>query len=190
MVIEMIFETERLVLRPWTENYAESLYKYASDDRVGPAAGWPVHVSVEDSRRVIKEVLSAEGTYAVVLKETNETVGSVGLMKAAAANFEIGENDAELGYWIGVPYWGRGLIPEAAKELIRYAFETENMDTLWCGYYDGNDKSKRVQEKCGFTYHHTNENIYCSMIDEIKTEHISRLTKEDWERMQRGLRDE
>ena len=57
--------TERLILRPWNESDAESLYEYAKDDRVGPIAGWPVHTSVENSREIIKSVLSAPETYAV-----------------------------------------------------------------------------------------------------------------------------
>ena len=69
----MILETERLILRPWNETDAESLYEYAKDDRVGPIAGWPPHTSVENSREVIKTVLSAPETYAVCLKENNKS---------------------------------------------------------------------------------------------------------------------
>lgn len=107
----MSLETERLILRPWKAEDAESLYKYASDDRVGPIAGWNTHKSVEESRQIIKDILSAEGIYAVVLKETNEPIGSIGLMTGKKSNFDLPENEAEIGYWIGVPYWGQGLIP-------------------------------------------------------------------------------
>ena len=75
-------ETERLTLRPWKESDAEALYRYACNPNIGPIAGWPPHTSVENSREIIKTVLSAPETYAVVLKETNETVGSVGIMTA------------------------------------------------------------------------------------------------------------
>ena len=119
----MHLETERLLLRPWTPEDAESLYKYASDDRVGPIAGWNTHKSVEESRQIIHDVLSAEETYAVVLKETNEPVGSIGLLIGEKSNLDLPENEGEIGYWIGVPYWGRGLIPEAVNALIRHAFE-------------------------------------------------------------------
>ena len=64
--------TERLILRPWQESDAESLYKYARDPEIGPIAGWPPHTSVEDSLNVIRTVFSAPETYAVVLKETGE----------------------------------------------------------------------------------------------------------------------
>ena len=83
----MVFETERLLLRPWAETDPKSLYEYAKDGRIGPIAGWPVHTSMENSR-----------------------------------------------------------------EIIRYAFTDKCLEILWCGYFEGNDKSRRVQEKCGFTY--------------------------------------
>ena len=66
-------ETDRLILRPWQESDAETLYKYAKDPEIGPAADWPPHTSVEDSLEVIRTVFSAPETYAVVLKETPES---------------------------------------------------------------------------------------------------------------------
>ncbi len=173
----MNLETERLLLRPWKSEDAESLYKYASDDRVGPIAGWNPHKSVEDSAQIINDVLSAEGTYAVVLKETNEPIGSIGLMIGEKSNLRLPEKEGEIGYWIGVPYWGQCLMPEAINELIRYAFVELKISRLWCGYFDGNEKSKRCQEKCGFKYHHTNKDIYWELTDDIRTEHITCLEK-------------
>ena len=169
----MILTTERLILRPWKNEDAESLYKYAKDPDIGPIAGWPVHTSVEDSLRVIKTALSGDETYAVVLKETNEPIGSIGLMIGSMSSIAKDNTEAEIGYWIGKPYWGQGLIPEAVNELIRYASDDLNIKTLWCGYYDGNIKSKRVQEKCGFKYHHTEENYFCELMNEYRTCHYT-----------------
>ena len=75
----MIMETKRLILRPWNDGDAEELYKYASDPSVGPMAGWRAHTIVGNSREVIRDVLSAPETYAIVLKETGLPIGSVGL---------------------------------------------------------------------------------------------------------------
>lgn len=178
----MEFRTERLVIRPWQSSDAESCYEYAKDPQVGPAAGWPVHTSVENSKQVIEAVLSTDETYAVCLKEDNRAIGSIGLLIGERSNIEIPDNEAEIGYWIGVPYWGKGLIPEAVRELIRHGFEDLKMEKLWCGYYDGNIKSKRVQEKCGFQYHHTNQDVPCALMGDIRTEHITCMTKEDWQK--------
>lgn len=174
----MKLETERLLLRAWSFDDAESLFKYASDDRIGPIAGWNPHKSIYESRQIINDVLSAYGVYAVVLKETNEPIGSIGLMIGKKSNLNLPENEAEIGYWIGVPYWGQGLIPEAMNEIIRFSFNDLKLSRLWCGYFDGNEKSKRCQEKCGFRYHHTFEDIYWELTNDIRTEHITCLEQQ------------
>ena len=173
-------KTNRLLLRPWKESDAESLYEYAKDPRVGPIAGWPIHTSVENSREIIRSVLSAPETYAVCLD--GKPVGSIGLMIGKDSNLALPETEGELGYWIGVPYWGQGLIPEAADALIERAFTVLHLQTLWCGYFDGNEKSKRAQEKCGFVYHHTEKDVYWVLMNDIRTEHITCLCAEEWRR--------
>ena len=177
----MNMETERLILRPWCEDDAENLFAFAKNPVVGPIAGWPSHTSVENSREIIRNVLAINETYAVCLKTDNKAIGSIGLMIGTQSNLDLPETEGEIGYWIGVPFWGMGLIPEATKELIRHAFVDLNLETLWCGYFEGNAKSKRVQEKCGFVYHHTNKDIYWKLMDDIRTEHITRLTRKEWE---------
>lgn len=176
----MILETERLILRPWEETDAEEMYRYAKDPAIGPAAGWPVHTGLEHSLEIIRTVMAAPETYAVVLKETGKPVGSVGILFGASGSAPMKENEAEIGYWIGVPYWGRGLIPEAVRELLRRCFEDLGCEGVWCGWYDGNQKSERVQEKCGFRYHHTEEEKLCELMGDIRTEHFSYMSKDQW----------
>lgn len=175
----MVLETERLILRPWEDEDAEELYQYAKDTRVGPIAGWPPHTSVENSREIIRSILSEPETYAVVLKSTGKPVGSVGIMLPGKGCAPIAEHEAEIGYWIGVPYRGQGLIPEAVRELQRRCFEELGCTAIWCGYYDGNEKSKRAQEKCGFLFHHT-ETDKASPLGDIRTEHFTKILKEEW----------
>ncbi len=176
-IMELI--TERLLLRPWKETDAESLYEYAKDPEVGPIAGWPVHTSVENSREIIREVLSAEETYAVCMKEDGKAIGSIGLMIGTASNLNLPDTEGEIGYWIGVPFWGQGFIPEAVRELLCHGFEDLKLNKIWCGYFEGNIKSKRVQEKCGFIYHHTNKDIEWKLMGDIRTEYVTCIDKED-----------
>lgn len=182
----MILQTERLILRPWEESDAEDLYFYAKDPLVGPAAGWPAHTSVENSLNVIRTVLSMPETYAVVPKNTGHPVGSVGIMLGKSSNIGLPDDEGEIGYWIGVPFWGQGLIPEAVNELIRYSFDELKLKKLWCGYFDGNCKSKRVQEKCGFVYHHTKYGETWQTVDKTVDEHITCLTAEQWRERKKG----
>lgn len=184
-----LMETERILLRQWREEDAAALFKYASDPAIGPIAGWPPHTSVENSREVIRDILSAPDTYAVVLKETNEPVGSVGIMLGDGIHSaEMEEGDAEIGYWIGVPYWGKGLIPEAVNRLLAHCFEEMGIRRVWCGYYDGNRKSRRVMDKCGFIFHHTEEGKI-SPLGDVRTEHFMRITMEEWQE-RRKIRNE
>lgn len=178
----MEFTTRRLHLRPWRDEDAEILYEYARDPAVGPIAGWPPHTSVENSREIIRGVLSEPETYAVCLKEDDRPVGSAGLMIGKASNLDIPDTEGEVGYWIGVPFWGQGLIPEAVRELLRYGFQNLGLEKIWCAYFDGNTRSKRVQEKCGFSYHHTTPEKIHTLAGDWFTEHVTCLNREDWER--------
>ena len=172
-----------MILRPWRECDAEALYRYASDPDVGPIAGWPPHASVGESLEIIRTVFAAPETYAVVLKDTDEPVGCCGIMfpnNLHAA--DMSRREAEIGYWIGKPYWGQGLIPEAVGALLARCFNELGLDAVWCGHYDGNVKSKRVCEKSGFRYHHTNRDVV-SPLGDRRTEHFYHMAKEDYDAM-------
>lgn len=150
-----MLETERLTLRAWAETDAESLYSYAKDPDIGPIAGWPAHRSKEESLNTIRHVLNGKECYAICERGSNNPIGSIELKLNGHTDMTDRDDECELGYWLGKPFWGRGYMPEAAKEVIRHGFVDLGMSAIWCGYYDGNLKSKRVQEKVGFVYHHT-----------------------------------
>ena len=143
-------ETERLILRPWRESDAEALYKYASDPDVGPRAGWPPHKSVEESLQIIRSVFNTPTMWAVELKETGEAIGCVGYLPASVSNLQIPDDQCEVGYWIGKPYWGRGICTEALRLVIDYCFNEKNFTVLWGDFFPSNPASGRVMTKCGF----------------------------------------
>ena len=124
---------------------------------------------MENSREIIRTVLSEPDTFAVILKERpDEPVGSIGVFSTEAP--EIG-NEPEIGYWIGVPFWGKGLIPEAARELIRHGFADLDLDKIRCGWF----------EKCGFSYQLTCERP--ALVDDaLRPTLFYALTKEKWEK--------
>ena len=176
----MTLETERLILRRWEESDAEDLYKYASDPDVGPIAGWTPHKSVDEGRDIIKTVFCGAEAYAVCLKSDNKAIGAIELKLNGHTDMTDRDDECELGYWLGKPFWGQGLMPEAAWEMLRHAFEDIGMNRVWCGYYDGNTKSKRVQEKVGFLYQWTTEGVEVPLMREKRTGHVNRMTKEEW----------
>lgn len=179
----MKIETERLILRPWTESDAESLYEYAKEPAVGPIAGWPPHQSVDESLNIIQTVLTGAQCYAICEKDNDKAIGAIELKLKGHTDMTDKEDECELGYWLGKPFWGRGYMLEAVRELLRHGFENLGMSTIWCGYYDGNEKSKRVQEKVGFTYHHTCDEVSVPLMNEVRVGHTSIMTKEQWEKL-------
>lgn len=176
----MVFETERFILREWREDDAEDLYGYARDPRVGPITGWVTHTDIEDSRKVLKDILMKPETYAIVWKETNRIIGSIGIMFKDQSDLVTNDKECEIGFWLGVPYWGRGIMPEAVNAILIHIFDNLNMDKVWCGYFDGNTQSRRVQEKCGFKYCFTSENVLWKPLNEIKTIHNFSITSKEW----------
>lgn len=178
----MVIETQRLILREWEDADAKSLYKYASNPEIGYPAGWPSHRNIEESRDVIKNVLCGKECYAICLKSDNIAIGAIELKLNGHTDMTESDDECELGYWIGKPFWGQGLVPEAGAAIIRHGFFDLGMSKIWCGYYDGNTKSKRVQEKLGFRYQWTTKGLEVPLLGEIRTGHVSLLTREEWEK--------
>ena len=176
----MILQTKRVILRPWCEDDAAALYKYASDPEVGLPAGWPPHASVEDSRMIIRTVFSAPEVYAICQGEGGEPIGCIGFHRKDLAE---ADDEYELGYWLGKPFWGQGITVEAARELLRHAFEDLGMRRILCGHYDGNLRSRRVQEKLGFVYQRTTEGLAVPLLGESRTGHSYLMTRERWQKV-------
>jgi len=172
--------TERLYLRHWRESDADAMFELCKDPDIGPVAGWPPHKDVNESLGIIRNVLCGKEAYAICLKGSDSPVGCIEIKLNGKSDIASADDECELGYWLGKPYWGQGIMPEAGKELIRRAFEDLGMNKIWCGYYDGNIKSKRAQEKMGFKYQWTSEDVDVPLLNEKRTGHVSLITIEEW----------
>ena len=147
----MDMETNRILLRPWRESDAPALFKYASDPEVGPRAGWPPHKSVEESLEIIRTVFNdATNTWAIVLKETDEPIGAMGYGPSCQCNLPAREDEPLIGYWVGRPYWNRGICTEALRLMIDHIRQTTDIRSLISGHFIDNPASGRVMEKSGF----------------------------------------
>lgn len=148
-----LLETERLILRNWTEADLNDFYEYAKVNGVGERAGWKHHENIDVSKEILKGFIKKGDVYAVVLKEQNKVIGSLGVHDKTMDSNCIADVQREIGYVLSKSYWGMGIIPEAVREVIKYAFEEMNVDVLWCGHFKENLQSKRVIEKCGFKFY-------------------------------------
>ena len=147
-------ETERLILRPWDEKDLNDFFEYASVDGVGQMAGWQPHVNIEISKMVLDMFISGKKTFAVQLKENNKVIGSLGIEELSM--IPEGEYQSlpgrEIGYVLSKAYWGKGLMPEAVKRVIKYCFEDRDCEYLLCSCSPANIQSRRVMEKNGFEF--------------------------------------
>ena len=150
-VTNIRIETERLILRPWQESDLEDFYAYASHPDVGIHAGWKPHASMEESRKILDMFLADKKVLALELKQNGSVVGSLGLESPNPDPVTDGYG-REIGYVLGKDHWGRGLMPEAVNAVIDYCFSVLCFDFLTCGHFLHNNRSRRVIEKCGFTY--------------------------------------
>lgn len=170
---QIYLDTPRLLLRPWWESDLEDFYAYASVPGVGEMAGWPHHESLDDTRRVLSLFMEEKNVWAIVLKEENRVIGSLGLHRSWANEEKHYPRDRilEIGYVLSKDHWGKGLMPEAVKRVLRFCFDQLDLDAVTVGHFSHNTQSRRVIEKCGFTFFQT-DRYYVDFCDE------------DWEEMQ------
>lgn len=146
-----VMETSRIVLRPWQDSDAATLYKWASDPDVGPRAGWAPHKSIEESLEVIRTVFKdATNTWAIELKETGEAIGAMGYGPSCDCNLPARDGEPLAGYWVAKPYWNMGICTEALGLMIEHIRKTTKIKSLISGHFVDNPASGRVMEKCGF----------------------------------------
>ena len=150
---ELVIETERLILRPFKQSDLHDFNEYASVPGVGEMAGWKHHETIEKTQEILDMFIKEDKTFAIVFKDNNKVIGSLGVEKYGLED-KLSEFNSyygrEIGYVLSKDYWGKGIMSEAVGAVINYLFNDLNLDFLTCGYYDFNNQSKRVQEKCGF----------------------------------------
>lgn len=165
-------ETERLILREWHERDAdEYLELYQNPDVEN--AGAKICENIKESLESIRSLISCQESWAVALKESGKVVGSIFLS-------DINRHDRykELEYVISGHYQNKGYATEAVKQVLKYAFTELDLLVVAVCHYPLNIQSKRVIEKCGFTYEGTLRKYSRNLTDSIRYS----MTKAEWEK--------
>ena len=149
-------ETERLLLRKMRLDDAEAMFAYASDPEVTRYVLWDTHRSIDDTEEFLRFATEGYergdfGGWGVVLKDSGVFVGTCGL----DAGYAPEHARAELGYVLSREHWGRGLMPEAARAVIRFGFVRMTLNRIEARCIAENAASARVMEKAGMTYEGT-----------------------------------
>jgi ribosomal-protein-alanine N-acetyltransferase len=147
-------ETERLILRPVTPDDGTAVFLYASNPNLTRFTLFETHQTIDDSRWFVTDYVRSRyanrepDPFGIVPKRdpVPMVVGALGAHWASQANGTM-----EMGYSIAEPYWGRGLVVEAARAVVRYVFTEYAVERLQARVIVGNDASERVLQKLGFT---------------------------------------
>lgn len=146
-----LLESERIVLRPFFDSDAKDVFRYASDPDIGLRAGWPPHKSENESLEVIRTLFNNDTTWAIVLKETGEVIGAMGYGPSCDCGFnDARPNEPTCGYWVGKPFWNKGICTEALQLMLNYVRNNTDIKSFISGHFVDNPASGRVMEKCGF----------------------------------------
>ncbi|MDO4765105.1 MAG: GNAT family N-acetyltransferase [Eubacteriales bacterium] len=167
-----ILETKDLLLRPFRMSDLNDFYEYAQREEIGPKAGWKPHPNKEFSAKILQSFIKNNEVYAIVLKEENKVIGSIGIherMLPEMLAVYSQKSFREIGYVLHSAYWNRGFMSQAVAAIIYYAFHDLKLDFLVVAHSKDNPASGRVIEKCGFRYVGSMEKEMVFLDGEIRT---------------------
>lgn len=173
-------ETERLILKECTLEDSRALFEYMKDSRVGPAAGWKPHESLKETETILREVIIPAGAWTLSLKEGNAKGKAIGIIALEKDRFRPEAKSREMGYSLSADYWGRGLMTEAAKEVMDFAFRELDLEIMCICTSLVNKKSQRIIEKCGFQLEGIIRKTYKIYDGTLRDSLEYSITKEEW----------
>lgn len=152
--------TTRLLLRRFTPADAPEVQRLAGDKLIAATTLEIPHpyengMAEQWISTHLKEIEEGKlSNFAITLKETGQLIGAMGL------HINARFNRAELGYWVGMPYWNKGYCTEAARAVLKYGFEDLKLHRIFAHYFSNNPASGKVMEKIGMRYEgHLREHV-------------------------------
>lgn len=176
MGASQILETGRLQLLPYSESDIPELLPLIGTREVAATTlRIPHPYTEEDARRFVASMLSDdEVRLGIRLRADGRLVGGVGL------RLNLQQKNAELGYWIGAPYWGQGYATEAAQEMLRHGFQQIGLHRIFASHFKGNSASARILKKLGMRYEGCQREHVCKWDQFIDSE-LYGILRSEWE---------
>ncbi|MEI7801911.1 MAG: GNAT family protein, partial [Bacteroidota bacterium] len=145
-----MIKTERLILRPWKKSDAEALAKIGNNINIARNMRdrFPHPYLTANALLFIAEFEKENPQKVFGIFLNDEPIGSVGVFPDA----DIYRKNAELGYWIGEPFWNKGYATEAVTAMLDYGFKSFEIERIYAAVFSYNDASKKVVEKSGFNF--------------------------------------
>jgi RimJ/RimL family protein N-acetyltransferase len=175
-----VLHTERLILRPLDSKDAPAIHRLAgakeiSDTTLTVPYPYPFHAAVEWIEKAHREWKAKTAfVFAITLRETKEFIGGIGL------HLTPQDQNAEMGFWVGTPFWNLGYCSEAGKEMMRFGFETLQLHRIFARHFPRNLGSGRVMIKLGMKYEgHLREHV--RKLDHFEDVLCYGILKDEWE---------
>ncbi len=170
---ELVIRTPRLVLRPLEPDDAEAIWPHAADPEVSRYMAWAPHEDITRTRSFVQaEILRTQerrgATWAIISQ--GQFCGIISLISLVRRHRDLTYDKAELAYWLGRAHQGQGIMAEAARHVMAFAFNGLDLHKLWVGHFGPNDASRRLIERLGFRFVGTQEQEFCK--DGIWYDHL------------------
>ena len=136
-------------LRPFRDSDLAGLVKYANNYNIAKylTNQFPHPYTEEDGRKFISNVTNSDPVNVFAIEVNGEAAGAIGIFPQS----DIHEKNAEMGYWLAEPYWGKGIVTRAIGQIVEYGFKTFDISRIYARPFATNRASQRVLEKAGFT---------------------------------------
>ncbi|SFL57823.1 ribosomal-protein-alanine N-acetyltransferase [Gracilibacillus orientalis] len=145
-------ETKRLLLRQVSLDDVHDIYAYGSNEEVSKYVTWETHKSLDETQAFVEYIMSryksnSIAPWAIELKKNHKMIGTIDFV-----SWDTYQHIAEVGYVISQNYWSKGIVTEAAKEIIKFGFNHMDLERIQAKCLVENIGSARVMEKAGMTF--------------------------------------
>ena len=182
-------ETERLILRKLTWEDVEDIHTYSSNEEVTKYVTWETHKTLADTKEFIEYALTQYeneqiAPWGIQYKENGKIIGTIDFV-----SWQVSHHIAEIGYVLSQEYWGKGIMTEAANEVIAFGFNQMDVIRIQARCFVDNKGSALVMEKTGMSFEgtmrkmmfakgkHQDVNMYSILREEFTSLHNSRIEK-------------
>lgn len=175
-----------LVLRCFTEKDIESIAKYANNKKIADALrdDFPHPYTIKDAKKYVRACINSQNSLKIyrAISLDGEAIGSIAIV--VQPQDDIYRKSAEIGYWLGEPFWGNGIMTESIKHMCQVGFEYYDLERIYAEIFRTNIRSANTLERAGFTYEGTLRNSICKhgkmysscMYSILKDEFVKPLT--------------
>lgn len=174
-----MIEDKKIYLRNFVDSDTQVLYRWGRDERLHKLAGFNQFQNISQARQAAQQYASRPYSYAICLKKNHQVIGLIELYERGMDINSGLLKTKEIGFLIDADYEGQGLMTDALRLILNYAFKELNQVEIWAGSFENNIRSQKLLEKVGFHYVYSYDMSQISEIFSYKEKYYL-LKKTEW----------